>query len=144
MTPRGHAVFNGHLMPGAHHPPNPATILVVEDDEDTREYVVMLVGFAGYQTLEAATGRAALAVLATEAVDGVLLDLRLPDMDGLAVCRHVRGVDHRDLPIILVTADQAPDLDRRAAEAGVTTILAKPFAPEALVERLKVVLPAGT
>ncbi len=129
-------------MQAAPQPPNAATILVVEDDTDTREFFVTLVGFAGYQTLEAAAGSAALALLAAEDVDAVVLDLRLPDLDGLTVCRHLRAHGHGQLPIILVTADRSPEIEREAAEAGASSFLAKPFAPEALLERLTVLLPA--
>lgn len=123
-------------------PPNPLTVLVVDDDLDTREFIVELLSFAGYHTLEAAFGAAALDVLAGQAVQGIVLDLRLPDMDGLAVCRQIRATGRRDLPIILVTADQTLDVKRRADEAGVTTLLAKPFDPEELLERLETVLQA--
>ncbi|MDQ5853491.1 MAG: response regulator [Chloroflexota bacterium] len=120
-----------------------ATILVVDDDFDTREFLVLLVDDAGYHVVEAASGAAALAAVAAQPVHAIVLDLRLPDMDGLAVCRHLRADGYPDLPIILVTADQTPGLARRADEAGVTTMLAKPFAPEALLARLRLVLPEG-
>ena len=93
--------------------------------------------------MEAASGAAALTAVGAQPVHAIVLDLRLPDMDGLAVCRHLRADGYPDLPIILVTADQTPGLARRADEAGVTTMLAKPFAPEALLERLKLVLAEG-
>ena len=121
-----------------------ATILVVDDDFDTREFLVLLVGDAGYHVVEAASGAAVLAAVAAQPVHAIVLDLRLPDMDGLAVCRQLRAHGHRDLPIILVTADHTPDLKRRAGEAGVTAMLAKPFTPEELLERLRMVLPAET
>ena len=117
-----------------------ATILVVEDDADTREFFVLLIGMAGYHVLEAASGTAALQTAAVHAVQGIILDLRLPDMDGLAVCRSLRANEYPDVPIILATADRTPDVTRRALEAGVTTMLEKPFAPEDLIERLRSVL----
>jgi len=118
--------------------------LIVEDDADTRELIVMLLDIAGYQTLEAASGAAALAAIAGQRVQGILLDLRLPDFDGLAVCRHVRANGHPDLPILMMTANQTPNVECRAREAGVTAFLAKPFAPGALRERLTSMLPAST
>ncbi len=124
-------------MPGTQQQgPAVRTILVAEDDTDTREFTVMLLSMAGYQTLEAASGAAALATIARQMVQAILLDLRLPDMDGLAVCRQLRGNGHPDLPIILMTADQTPDVERRARDAGVTAFLSKPFAPEALLQKL--------
>jgi DNA-binding response OmpR family regulator len=132
---------DGGSAAGDGQQPNLAKILVVEDDFDTREFLVVLLGFAGYYVLGAASGAAAISVVEEQSVHGVVLDLRLPDMDGLTVCRHLRAHGHADLPIILATADRTPELERRAAEAGITTVLAKPFAPEALLDRLKMVLP---
>ena len=122
--------------------PGPATILVVEDDTDTREFIVMLLSTDGYRTLEAASGEAAISMIARQPVQAMTLDLRLPDMDGLAVCRHLRANGYPDLPIILVTADRTPNLDRGAAEAGVTAVIEKPFPMDALLEQLTRLLPA--
>ena len=122
--------------------PGTATILVVEDDTDTREFIVMLLSLAGYRTLEAGSGAAALSMIAGQPVQAITLDLRLPDMDGLEVCRHLRGNGYPDLPIILVTADRTPNLDREAAEAGVTAVIEKPFPMDALLEQLTRLLPA--
>lgn len=129
-------------MPADGPPPTSPTILVVEDDPDTREFIVMLLSFAGYHTLEAASGGRALTTIAEQTVQVIVLDFRLPDMDGLTVCRHLRANGYSDVPIILVTADRALDLELRAKEAGVTTLLAKPFQPEALLDRLAGLLPA--
>lgn len=131
-------------MSGTQQQPVPplSTILVVEDDRDTCEFVVLLLSVAGYQTLEATTGAAALSVVAGQPVHAILLDLRLPDQDGLAVCRHLRANGHPELPIILMTAGQTPDVQRRAQEAGVTALLAKPFAPDVLLERVASLLQA--
>ena len=117
------------------------TILVVDDDVDTREYLVVLLSFEGYHTLEAGSGAAALAAVAGHTVQAVLLDLRLPDMDGLAVCRRLRA-SGLQVPIVLVTADHRPDIRKQAGEAGVTSFLAKPFVPQELLDRLKQVAPA--
>jgi CheY-like chemotaxis protein len=120
--------------------PTLAPILVVDDDEDTREFILLLLGMACYHTLEANSGGAALAVVAAQPVRAIVLDLRLPDMDGFAVCRHLRANGHPDLPILLVTADGRPELERRTRDAGVTSVLRKPFPPEMLTERLRSLL----
>ncbi len=130
------------MTPTDIHPGSTATILVVEDDTDTREFIVMLLGLAGYQTLEAGSGAAALSMIAEHPVQAMTLDLRLPDMDGLAVCRHLRTHGYPDLPIILVTADRTPNLGRSAAKAGVTAVIEKPFAMDALLDQLTRLLPA--
>jgi CheY-like chemotaxis protein len=121
---------------GLSEPSDGATILIVDDDLDTREFIALIVGLAGYHTLEADTGAGALAMVAAQPLHAIVLDLRLPDMDGLAISRQVRTNGHDSLPIILVTADAWPDLRRLAAEAGVTTLIEKPFAPEALLDCL--------
>ena len=117
------------------------TILVVEDDTDTRKFIVMLLDLAGYQTREAASGAAALHTLAAHPVHAITLDLRLPDLDGLAVCRHLRATGYPELPIILITADRTPNLARDATAAGVTAVIEKPFPPHALLEQLTQLLP---
>ena len=122
--------------------PGTATILVVEDDTDTREFIVMLLSLAGYRTLEAGSGAAALSMIAGQPVQAITLDHRLPDMDGLEVCRHLRANGYPDIPIILVTADRTPNLDRNAGAAGVTAVIEKPFPMAALPNQLARLLAA--
>lgn len=117
-------------------PPMSATILVVEDDAATNEYFVDLLSFEGYDVRVAALGRAALDALNEHEVQLVLLDRRLPDMDGFAVCREIRARHGVDLPVILLTADHAAGLGNQAHEAGVTEFLAKPFDGDVLLDRI--------
>ena len=123
-----------------HQSPTPPTVLVVEDDSETREFLIELLDIFGYHPVQAATGASGLAAVHAQPVHAILLDLRLPDMDGFAVCSYLRANGHPELPIILVTADRRPDLAHLARAAGVTTVLAKPFTTEALIERLRMVL----
>jgi two-component system response regulator MprA len=122
--------------------PGTATILVVEDDTDTREFIVMLLSMAGYRTLEAGSGTAALSMISGQPVQAITLDHRLPDMNGLEVCRHLRTHGYPDIPIILVTADRTPNLDRNAGAVGVTAVIEKPFPMEALPNQLARLLAA--
>src|SRR3954471_17001198 len=94
-----------------------ATLLVIEDDQDTLDFYTYLLTAAGYRLLVAATGRGGLAHVATVAVDGVVLDRRLPDMDGLQVCRLLRDQLGASVPILLVSADKDPTLAAAAREA---------------------------
>lgn len=121
----------------ADHQTAPRTILVVEDDHDTREFIVLLLELASYHVVEAATGQSAIAAIGQQPIHGVLLDMRLPDMDGLAVCQHYRADGYTDIPIILVTADIASDITNKAKAAGVTACINKPFEPQALIDQLK-------
>ena len=90
----------------------------------------------GYQVLGASTGQEALAHLARQAVQAIVLDRRLPDVDGVQLCRQVRDRLDAQVPIILVTADQEPALEAAARAAGSSAVLRKPFDPTALLTLL--------
>lgn len=114
----------------------PATILVVEDDPATSEFLVDLLSLEGYATRVATSGSAALEALVEQPASVVLLDRRLPDMDGLAVCRQIRHQIDAAVPIILMTADYSAELEAVARTAGVSAYLPKPFAPDVLLDRV--------
>lgn len=116
--------------------PMPTTILVVEDNAATSELLVDLLSLEGNTTRVAASGAAALAELAEHPVSVVLLDRRLPDLDGLAVCRQVRQSIDATVPIILLTADYNAELEASARNAGVTDYFPKPFPPDVLLDRV--------
>jgi DNA-binding response OmpR family regulator len=99
-----------------------------------------LLDLAGYQTHIAAAGMAALADFAQQPIRLVLLDRRLPDMDGLDVCRTLRHTGAATVPIILLTADHSPGLGARAQEAGITVYLPKPVDPQVLLDRIAALL----
>ena len=121
--------------------PTRATILVVEDDADTRQFLIDLLTFEGYRVLDAESGGVALTCVAEEQVDGVVLDLRLPDIDGYTVCRRIRASEQGDLPVLVVSAEREVASKVRAREAGATDYLVKPFLPDALLGRLRALLP---
>lgn len=115
-----------------------AQILVVEDDEDTAEVVTTLLEDAGYAITAVDQGRAALEEIANTMPDLVLLDINLPDINGLDVLRSVRSSSF--LPMIVVSG-QTQERDKVAAlEAGADDYLAKPFSPEELIARVKALL----
>ena len=115
---------------------NARTVLVIEDDEDTRQFVEDLLIMAGYAVLGAASGQAALAHVVSQRIDVILLDRRLPDVDGVTLCSRLR--EHVDgvVPIILVTADRSPGLEAAGRAAGATDFLLKPYLPADLLGRL--------
>ncbi len=124
-------------------------VLVVDDERDIVELVRYHLEKEGFQCLQAADGPAALRLVRDHHPDLLILDLMLPALDGLEVCRHLR----RDpatarLPIIMLTA-KAEEVDRIVGlEVGADDYVVKPFSPRELVARVKAVLrrvqePAG-
>jgi two-component system KDP operon response regulator KdpE len=115
-----------------------ATILVVEDDEETRAVLVRELGSRGYRTQEAADGRAALDRWEAGRPDVILLDLGLPDMDGLEVIRHIRK--EAMTPIVILSGRYAEREKVEALERGADDYVTKPFGLEELHARLRVAL----
>jgi len=116
-------------------------ILIVEDDPDIAQLVTRYLEKAGYATDHVPSGREALQALAAKLPDAMVLDLMLPQVDGLEVCRQVRANDATAaLPIIMLTA-RADESERIVGlEIGADDYLAKPFSPNELVARVRAVL----
>jgi DNA-binding response OmpR family regulator len=116
-------------------------ILLVDDDARLAGMVSEYLGGAGYRVAHAASGEAALAALQREPFELVILDLTLPDIDGLEICRSVRS--RSEVPILMLTARGDP-LDRVVGlELGADDYLPKPFEPRELLARLRAVLRRG-
>jgi DNA-binding response OmpR family regulator len=116
-----------------------ASILLVDDDDELRTSLRRGLALEGYRIRLAADGQEALSQARNEAPDLVVLDLMLPELDGLEVCRRLRAADD-DLPIIMLTARDAV-ADRVAGlENGADDYLVKPFAFEELLARIRVCL----
>jgi two-component system, OmpR family, response regulator len=102
-----------------------ARVLVVEDDRGIREFVSSVLREEGYEVHQAPDGRAALTLIDHVPPDLILLDVRMPEMDGWEFARVYRGRSGVHAPIIIVTA--ALDVARDAREIGADGFLAKPF-----------------
>ncbi len=114
----------------------PATVLVVDDDADIRELIVGQLRQEKYQLLSAATLAELQETLDRESVDLIVLDLNLPDGDGLALCRELRA-EGSDVQIIMVTA-RGSAIDRvLGLELGADDYLTKPFEPRELLVRIR-------
>jgi DNA-binding response OmpR family regulator len=118
---------------------NGERILLVEDDDVIANSLVRALTATGYTMTLAATGEAALAFLAQETFDLVVLDLGLPDMDGLDVCRHIRTHDSL-LPVVLLTARQEEIDIVIGLDSGAVDYITKPFRLAELQARLRVQL----
>ena len=113
-------------------------ILLIEDDVRLAEMVSDYLGRAGYRVERAKTGTSGLALQMREAFDAIVLDLMLPDMDGLDVCRKIR--ERAGVPILMLTA-RGDTMDRIIGlELGADDYLPKPFEPRELLARLRAIL----
>ncbi len=117
---------------------NENRILVVEDEPSIAEVVGLYLKRAGYQVQTAADGKQAMSMLEKQIPDLVVMDLMLPEIDGLSLTRWLR--DRSDVPIIMVTA-RREEIDRIAGlEMGADDYVVKPFSPQELVSRVRAVL----
>lgn len=116
-------------------------ILLIEDDTRLAEMVREYLGRAGFHVERAGTGAAGLMYQARDAFDAIILDLMLPDMDGLDVCRKIRS--RAEVPILMLTA-RGDAMDRVIGlELGADDYLPKPFEPRELLARLRAILRRG-
>jgi DNA-binding response OmpR family regulator len=114
------------------------SVLVVEDETSIASFVALYLKNAGYKIRTVGTGQEALEGLASERPDLVVLDLMLPDIDGIEVCRRIRRSS--DVPILMLTA-RDEDVDKIIGlEVGADDYLTKPFNPRELVARVKSIL----
>lgn len=119
-----------------------AAILVVDDDAPIRRMLERTLEAEGYMVRAAPDGGAALAEVARSVPDAIVLDLAMPGVDGLGVCRRLRAKGLA-LPILLLTARDAVEDRVTGLDAGADDYLVKPFAPEELLARLRALLRRG-
>ena len=114
-------------------------VLIVDDDRSLREALRRALVLGGYDTVSAANGREALAQVAEASPDALVLDIGLPDVDGLEVCRRLRGDGNR-VPVLMLTARDAIEDRIDGLDAGADDYLVKPFDVGELKARLRALL----
>jgi len=116
-------------------------ILVVDDDPDIRDILKLTLSEENYEVLEAADGQEALNIIATKALNLVLLDYKMPKIDGREVSRQVKAdLLLRHLPIIMLTAKGDIEDKVGGIDAGVDDYVVKPFEPKELLARIRMIL----
>ena len=117
-------------------------ILVVEDEPNMRRLIKDFLKREGYEVVEAEDGRMALEVFETEAVDLVILDVMMPELDGWVVCREIRKISQ--LPIVFLTAKVQESDQLFGFELQADDYITKPFSLKILVARIKALLKKNT
>ncbi|MBI5769522.1 MAG: response regulator [Verrucomicrobia bacterium] len=109
----------------------PHTILIVDDNDSFRGMLATVLGLRGYQTIPARTGADGLKIAAERHVEAVLVDVEMPQMDGLEFCRLLReqtqGATPADVPVWIMTGALRIGVNRKAAALGAMIVLRKPL-----------------
>jgi two-component system alkaline phosphatase synthesis response regulator PhoP len=118
-----------------------ARVLVVEDDQHIRELVLLHLGLEGFTTASSGDGAEGLQLARTERFDLIILDVMLPGLDGVTVCRAIRREPHlKDAPILMLTARREESDKVNGLESGADDYLTKPFGIREFVARVRALL----
>jgi two-component system KDP operon response regulator KdpE len=112
-------------------------ILIVEDDKQIRKFIDFSLRSQEYDCIEASTGKDAMSIIAAQNISAIILDLGLPDMDGIDIIKKVR--EFSDIPIVVVSARDQDNEKVEALDAGADDYLTKPFSIKELLARIRVV-----
>ncbi len=119
----------------------PAKILIVDDEPETVRVLAVMLGMKGYEVRKAFRGVQALEMIAREPPDLVLLDIMLPDIDGIGILRRLRSAPAtRQLPVVLISARSSDEAVRTGMAAGATDYVVKPFNRIDLFQRIAAAL----
>lgn len=114
------------------------SVLIVDDDEAMVDVLSRRLGRQGFGTLVADSGKLALELARSERPDCILLDLRLPDVDGFDLCQDlVDAHETSEIPVIIVSGLDRPDIVRRSRAAGCQYYVRKPYDPNALLTLIR-------
>lgn len=119
-------------------------ILIVDDEVDVVEVVEMLLETEGYKVLKAYNGKEALDMLETVVPDLVILDIMMPEIDGVEVCRRMRDMDEMsDIPIVMFSAKLSAIDKKDSFDAGADGFITKPFNARGFIAGIKTYLELG-
>lgn len=112
------------------------TVLVIDDEPSVADALKLILSDSGYDVVVAMTGGDAVEKLGNRLFDLVIIDVRLPDMSGLDVLRHLRR-SHPGVLAIIITAHHTPELAAESLSLGAVAVLPKPFSPSDLLTMIK-------
>ncbi|MEY4469338.1 MAG: hypothetical protein RLZZ87_662, partial [Actinomycetota bacterium] len=118
-------------------------VLVVDDNQDIRDLVVHILSADGFNVFAAVDGENALAILNSNPVNLVLLDVMMPGKSGLDVLREIRSGSNkkiRDIPVMMITAKSSTEDIDKALELGATSYIVKPFRATTIREKVRAIL----
>ena len=116
-------------------------VLIVEDEQSISNFISTILNANGYDTMIVRTGEEALTMISSHCPDLIVLDLGLPDMDGIEVLKSVRKWSN--LPVVVVSARQHEDDKVEALDCGADDYLVKPFGTSELLARIRTARPAS-
>src|SRR4029079_17551855 len=120
-----------------------ATILVIDDEPNVRTLLDMRLRHQGYDVLFADSGWKGLQLYRQEYPDVIVLDLRIPERDGITVLEQIRSVDPKQ-PVIILTGDTSPETERQGRALGVSGFIIKGSSMQQLVDTLRCLLKASS
>lgn len=115
-------------------------ILICEDNPMAMKTLSIILGREGFETDTAIDGKAALGLLQSYDYDLLVVDIHLPFHSGLELVKYLRSDLGKDTPVLVLTAFSDPQMQRQAAELGISGYIVKPFDPADLVNRIKTIL----
>jgi DNA-binding NtrC family response regulator len=118
-------------------------ILVIDDEQSIRNLLDTLLSRKGYEVVLASSGRKGLELFRRERPDVVVLDLKMPEMDGLTVLKELRRIDSQ-WPVIVLTGAGTPEMEQQVEALGVTEFIEKEFSLHRLGDSLKRLLPVSS
>lgn len=118
-----------------------AKILAAEDERDIRDLIAFTLRFAGHEVTTATNGEEAVAMAEQLKPDLILLDVRMPRMNGYDACRAIKANPNlRDIPVVFLSAKGQESEVQAGLQAGAEEYILKPFAPDQLIERVRQIL----